>query len=104
MSGRVHAELGVLPIGTSTTSLGKYIAKAIDALKSVNGIKYEVTPMGTMIESDSVDRIFDASRAVMDALFKMGIQRVEVILKIDERHDKSDSLKDKLESIKRHSQ
>ena len=104
MTGRVHAELGILPIGTGTTSLGKYIAKAIGALKSVNGIKYEVTSMGTMIEADSIDRIFDATKAVMDEIFRMGIQRVEVILKIDERHDKSDSLKDKLDSIKRYSQ
>ncbi len=104
MTGRVHAELGILPIGTGTTSLGKYIAKGINALKSVNGIKYEVTSMGTMIEADSIDRIFDATKAVMDEIFRMGIQRVEVILKIDERHDKSDSLKDKLDSIKRHSQ
>ena len=49
MSGRVHAELGVLPIGTSTTGLGKYVAKGIDALKSVNGIKYEVTPTAYLI-------------------------------------------------------
>ena len=103
MAGRVHAELGVLPIGTNSTSLGKYIAKGIDALKDVKGIKYQVTPMGTLIESDNLDKIFEASKVVMDALFKMGIQRVEAILKIDERHDKKDSLKDKLDSIKKHS-
>ena len=104
MAGRVHAELGVLPIGTSSTSLSKYIAKGVDALKGVKGIKYEVTPMGTLIESDDIDRVFEASKVVMDALFKMGVQRVEAILKIDERHDKKDSLKDKLDSIRKHSQ
>ena len=103
MVGRVHAELGVLPIGTGSTSLSKYIARGVDALKDVKGIKYEVTPMGTLIESEDIDRVFEASKVVMDALFKMGVQRVEAILKIDERHDKKDSLKDKLDSIKKHS-
>ena len=103
MTGRVHAELGVLPIGTGSTSLSKYIAKGIDALKDVKGIKYEVTPMGTLIESENIDRVFEASKVVIDALFKMGVQRVEMILKIDERHDKKDTLKDKLDSIKKHS-
>ena len=102
MVGRVHAELGVLPIGTGSTSLSKYIAKGVDALKDVKGIKYEVTPMGTLIESENIDRVFEASKVVMDALFKMGVQRVEAILKIDERHDKKDTLGDKLNSIKKH--
>lgn len=104
MAGRVHAELGVLPIGTGSTSLAKYIAKGVDALKDVKGIKYQVTPMGTMIESENIDRIFEASKVVMDAIFRMGVQRVEAILKIDERHDKIDSLNDKLDSIKKHTQ
>ena len=98
----VHAELGVLPIGTGSTSLGKYIAKSVSVLKNMHGIKYQVTPMGTLLESDSIDKIFDASKAVMNELFKMGVQRVEVILKIDERHDKVASLRDKLESIKKY--
>lgn len=102
MVGRVHAELGVLPIGTGSTSLGEYIAKGISVLEHMDGIKYQVTPMGTLLESENIDRILDASKAVMNELFKMGVKRVEVILKIDERRDKSDSLEDKLKSIKRY--
>jgi len=30
---KVHAEIGVLPIGTSSTSLSKYIAKGVESLK-----------------------------------------------------------------------
>jgi uncharacterized protein (TIGR00106 family) len=100
---KVHAEIGVLPIGTSSTSLGKYIAKAVSSLKKIYGIRYQVTPMGTMIESDNVDKIFEASKAVMSAVFEMGVTRVELVLKIDERHDKDHTLEDKLRSIEKFS-
>ncbi|MGI0011539.1 MAG: MTH1187 family thiamine-binding protein, partial [Nitrosopumilaceae archaeon] len=84
-----------------TTSLGEYIAKGVSTLNHIDGIKYQVTPMGTLLESENIDKIFDASKAVMNEVFKTGVKRVEVILKIDERHDKIDSLEDKLESVKR---
>ena len=98
--GKVHAEIGILPIGTGSTSLGKYIARGVKSLKNIEGIKYQVTPMGTMLESDDIDKIFLASKVLMSALFEMGVMRVETILKIDERHDKIRTLEDKLASIK----
>jgi len=100
---KIHAEIGVLPIGTSSTSLSKYIARGVESLKKIDGIRYQVMPMGTMIESNSIDKIFEASKAVMKAVFEMGVTRVELILKIDERHDKDNSLEDKLRSIEKFS-
>ena len=96
---KIHAEIGVLPIGTSSTSLSKYIASGVESLKKIEGIGFKVTPMGTMLESDDIDKIFEASKTVMNSIFGMGVKRVELILKIDERHDKDNSLEDKLRSI-----
>ena len=100
---KIHAEIGILPIGTSSTSLGKYIAKGVATLKRIEGIRYQVTPMGKVIESDNIDKVFEASKAMANAVFEMGVERVETILKIDERHDKDRSLEDKLKSIERYS-
>jgi uncharacterized protein (TIGR00106 family) len=99
----VHAELSVLPIGTGSTSLSEYIAKGINALKEMDGIKYQVTPMGTLLESESTDKIFEATKVVMNALFSLGVRRVEALLKIDERRDKQAHLEDKLQSLKKYS-
>lgn len=96
---KIHAELGVLPIGTSSPSLGRYIANGLKKLKKVDGIRYQVTPMGTMIESENIDKIFEAAKVVTNAIFDMGVVRVETILKIDERRDIDHSLEDKLKSI-----
>jgi uncharacterized protein YqgV (UPF0045/DUF77 family) len=57
--------------------------------------------MGTVLESDSVDRIYEASKSMMDVVHNLGVNRVEVILKIDSRKDKEKSMEDKLESIKK---
>lgn len=96
---KIHAELAILPIGTPTPSLGKYIAEGLKGLGRINGIRFQTTPMGTMIESESIEKIFEAARVMSDSVFAMGISRVETILKIDERRDKDHSLEDKLKSI-----
>jgi len=94
-------KFGVLPIGTLSPILGKYITNSLKNLKKIDGMRYQVTSMGTMIESDNVDKIFEASKVVTNAIFEMGVTRVEAILKIDERQDKNHSLEDKLKSIEK---
>lgn len=97
----IHAEISVYPMGTDTTSASLYIAKGIEAIKNL-GIKYQVNAMGTILESESLDKIFEASRLVMEAVHMMGVKRVELVLKIDSRKDKSYTLEQKLDSINRH--
>jgi len=58
--------------------------------------------MGTVLESDSIDRIYDASKSIMEVVHNLGVGRVEVILKIDSRRDKERRLEDKMESINKH--
>lgn len=98
----MHAEISVYPMGTNTTSASFYIAKGIETIQDLDGIRYEVTPMGTMLESDNVDKIFDASKKILEAIHNLGVQRVEVVLKIDSRIDKDVKLEEKLESLKKY--
>lgn len=98
----MHAEISVYPMGTNTTSASFYIAKGIETIQDLDGIRYEVTPMGTMLESDNVDKIFDASKKILEAIHNLGVQRVAVVLKIDSRKDKDVKLEEKLESLKKY--
>jgi uncharacterized protein (TIGR00106 family) len=84
------------------TSSSMYIARGVNAIKNMMGIKYEVTPMGTLIESENLEKIFEASKKIIDAVHDTGTQRIETVLKIDSRYDKSYSLKEKLDSLKNH--
>lgn len=98
----MHAEISVYPMGTNTTSASFYIAKGIETIQDLDGIRYEVTPMGTILESDNVDKIFDASKKILEAIHNLGVQRVAVVLKIDSRKDKDVKLEEKLESLKKY--
>jgi uncharacterized protein (TIGR00106 family) len=94
----ITAELTIIPIGTHETSLSEYIAAAITALDSID-IKYELTGMGTLIESDSLDKVFVAIAAAHEAVFNAGAERVATSIKIDERRDVNKTIKDKITSV-----
>ncbi len=88
-------------MGTNTTSGSFYIAKGIEAIQNLDGVRYEVNAMGTSLESENVDKIYDASKRMMEAIHNLGVQRVEIVLKIDSRKDKDSKLEEKLESLKK---
>ena len=98
----IHAEVSIYPMGTSSTSASFYIAKAIEVIQNMDEIKYEITPMGTLLESKSLSRIFQATQEMSDAVHNLGVGRVEIILKIDSRHDKDKTMDEKLESVKKY--
>ena len=89
-------------MGTNTTSASFYIAKGIEAIQNLEGVRYEVNAMETLLESENVDKIFEASKRIMEAIHNSGVQRVEIVLKIDSRKDKDSKLEEKLESLKKH--
>ncbi len=100
----IHAEISAYPMGTGSTSASFYIAKAIQSIQNIEQLRYEVTPMGTLLESENIEKIFEASKKIMETVHNLGVMRVEVVLKIDSRNDKSTKLEDKLESLNKHLQ
>lgn len=98
----VNAEISLYPIGTDTPSLSFYIAKAVESIHDIKGLSYEITPAGTILESNSMDVIFEASKAMTETIHRLGIKRVEVILKIDSRTDKKQTAQDKLKSVQKY--
>jgi len=89
-------------MGTGSTSASFYIAKGIEAIQNLEGLRYEITAMGTLLESDNIEKIYEASKKIMEVIHNLGVSRVEVVLKIDSRRDKEAKLEDKLESIRKY--
>ena len=96
----ISAELTIIPIGTSGTSLSKYIAAAVSALEDM-GVKYNITGMGTIIEADDSEKLFDSIKKAHEAVFSVGAQRVATSVKIDDRRDKEETLEEKVSSVKK---
>jgi uncharacterized protein (TIGR00106 family) len=99
---KVIAYFSIVPVGINSTSMGGYVAAAIDAINKVEGLKCEITPMGTVMEADSMEPIFEAVKAAHEALTAKGIMRIESTLMIDDRRDKQRTMKDKVDSAKKH--
>ena len=61
----IQAEISIYPIGTRTTSASFYIAKAIELIQKIENLRYEINPMGTILESDDIDVINTATKQMM---------------------------------------
>jgi len=94
------AEISIVPIGTKTPSVSKYVARAVRILQQEKSIKYKLTPMGTIVEAD-MDRILSLVKKMHEETFDEEIFRVVTTVKIDDRRDKVISMTGKVASVKR---
>jgi len=93
-------ELSVVPLGTPTPSVSKYVARAVEVLRGEKNIKYELTAMGTIIEGD-LEQLLTLVGRMHRAVFDAGAMRVVTTVKIDERRDKASGISSKIEAVKR---
>jgi uncharacterized protein (TIGR00106 family) len=109
--GVVHAEISIIPIRsaasdvegeekTATTTMSKEIAVAFDAIHKIKDIKATLTPMGTQIESNNLQNILKAIEAAHQAVKEIGVKRIISTVRIDERLDKAQTSKERVESVK----
>ena len=96
---RVIAEFSVIPIGTEKTSVSPYISDAIKALEKVENLEFNVTPMGSILEAESLKTIFQAVESAHQTIFDKGAKRVVSTLRIDDRRDKPRTMQDKVEAL-----
>ena len=101
-SCKIIAFFIIAPVGTKSTSIGDHVATAIEAIDKVKGLSYELTPMGTILEANNLEPILTAVKAAHDALTAKGLPRIESTLIIDDRKDKPRTMKDKVDSVKKH--
>jgi uncharacterized protein (TIGR00106 family) len=94
------AEISVVPVGTKTPSVSQYVARAIKVLERERDIRYEMTAMGTIVEGD-LDRILVVVKKMHEVVFGEGVARVLTTVKIDDRRDKAQGMKEKVESVKK---
>lgn len=87
-----------MPLGTGGSSLSQYVADCLGVLKKHGSVKYQLTPMGTIIEGP-MDRVLDAVKDMHEVPFEKGVKRVVTTIKIDDRRDKQASMSGKVDSV-----
>jgi len=93
-------EISIVPVGTGIPSVSKYVAKAFSILKKENGIRYELTSMGTVIEADTIERLLEIATRMHKEVLQGQVKRVVTTIKIDDRVDKRLTINGKVGSVR----
>lgn len=89
--------LTIIPLGTSTTGVGGYVAEIQEALEK-SGFPYTLTDMGTIVEGSPKELLALAAQ-LSEMPFNKGVQRVVTQISMDDRRDKKVVLGDKAASV-----
>ena len=91
-------QLTVIPLGTSSTSLGEYVADIQNRLEQEN-VNFELNDMGTIVQGETPDLLALAAR-ISELPFQKGVNRVVTQITIDDRRDKQVAIGTKVASVK----
>ena len=93
-------EVTIAPIGTAGPSVSSYVAACHEVLRQEQGIKYQLTPMSTVIEGD-LKTIMQVILKMHEVPFTKGALRVDTAIKIDDRRDKELTMAGKIAAVER---
>ncbi|MCG8428416.1 MAG: MTH1187 family thiamine-binding protein [Chromatiales bacterium] len=79
-------------------SVSQEVSKVIEMIRE-SGASYQLTPMGTIIETDTLEQTLALVQQAYQVLEKEGCQRVYSSLKLDIRPGKDNRLAGKVASI-----
>ncbi len=97
--GKVIAEVTVVPLGTASPSLSRFVAEVEKVLNNFPRLTSLLTPMSTILEGE-MDEVLKAVKAMHEAPFRMGALRVSTTLRIDDRRDKKITMVGKLAAVR----
>ncbi len=92
--------ISVVPVGTGSTSVSPYVARCHEILAGQSGVKYQLTPMATILEGE-LDRLFEVIAELHRVPFGEGAKRVLTTIVIDDRTDKALSMEGKIGSVEK---
>lgn len=90
-------QISVVPLGTGTPGVGKYVADIALFLKK-SGVNHQMHDMGTVIHG-SADQLFRLAQQMHRLPFAQGAKRVVTTLTIDERVDTDPGIGEKKNSV-----
>lgn len=100
MNEPVVAEISVVPLGTATTSVSRYVAACLKVLDGVPEVSYQLTAMGTIVQGP-LARVLELAGRMHAAPFEIGVERVLTTIKIDDRRDKPVTIEGKVSAVER---
>lgn len=99
MREMVIAELSIVPLGTGTPAVSQYVKACLEPLKNARDVRYQITPMGTVVEGP-LERVLELVSKMHEVPFTLGAQRVITQIKIDDRRDRIQTMEGKVAAVK----
>jgi uncharacterized protein (TIGR00106 family) len=93
----VIADMAIIPLGAGL-SLSPYVA-AMEKVLAEAGLEPHLHPNGTNVEGDW-DQVMGALKRCHEVLHEMGVPRVATNVRIGTRTDRSQTMADKLASVR----
>jgi uncharacterized protein (TIGR00106 family) len=94
---KVIVQFSTSPLGEGV-GVSRFVSEALKVVKS-SGLRFQLTPMSTILEADSAEEALGVILRAHEALFKAGARRVVTDIKIDDRRDKPRRMEDKVEKV-----
>jgi len=94
----VIVQVSITPIGTANPSVSQYVAACHEVLRSQKDLRWQLTPMGTIIEGE-LQRVLEVIAQMHEVPFDKGAVRVSTLIKIDDRRDKQASMEAKVRAV-----
>lgn len=80
-------------------SVSRYVGPVIESIRD-SGAVYQLTPMGTIIETDSLEQALGLVQQAHQVLEQAGCRRVYAALKLDIRQGRENRLQGKIDAIR----
>ena len=81
-------------------SVSEYVAAAIAVLEAQDRVQWRLDSMFTTLEGQP-DDLFEVIRAMQEAVFAAGGERVGTVIKMDDRRDREATMEEKVDSVRR---
>lgn len=91
------AQLSVYPLGEGT-SVSRFVKKGVKVIRD-SGYTYEVGGMSTTVETPDLESLLELVKKVHGAHVEEGAARIIIDLKVDDRRDRSATIRSKRESV-----
>jgi uncharacterized protein (TIGR00106 family) len=95
---KVIVQFSTAPVGEGV-GVSRFVAEALKVVEG-SGLRYQLTPMATVLEADSVDEVVEVILKAHEAVFRAGAKRVVTDIKIDDRRDEPRKMEDKVEKVR----
>lgn len=79
------AAVSISPLGVGI-SVSEYVAAALRVLEQQDRVRWQLDSMFTTLEGEP-DDLFEVIRAMQEAVFAAGAERVGTVVKMDDRRD-----------------